>query len=86
VITQLAGPKGKHNPDRTAVRHGHDQGSVTVGGRRVAVQRPRVRTADGSGELPVAAYEVFSSTELLGRLALERMPGGARRVGTQTRT
>jgi putative transposase len=75
-ITQLAGPKGKHNPDRTAVRHGHEQGSVTLGGRRVAVQRPRVRTADGSGELLMAAYEVFSSTELLGRLALERMPGG----------
>jgi putative transposase len=53
-ITQLAGPKGKHNPDRTAVRHRHEQGSVTVGGRRVAVQRPRVRTADGSGELAVA--------------------------------
>jgi putative transposase len=75
-VTALAGSKGTHNPDRTAVRHGHEQGSVTLGGRRVAVQRPRVRAADGSGELPVAAYELFSSTELLGRLALERMLGG----------
>jgi putative transposase len=75
-VVALAGPKGKHNPDRTAVRHGHEQGSVTLGGRRVAVQRPRVRAADGSGELPVAAYELFSGTELLGRLALERMLGG----------
>src|SRR5262245_66018327 len=39
-VTALAGPKGKHNPDRIAVRHGHEQGSVTLGGRRVAVQRP----------------------------------------------
>ncbi|HSO53208.1 MAG TPA: IS256 family transposase [Actinomycetes bacterium] len=75
-VDALAGPKGKHDPDRTAVRHGHEQGSVTLGGRRVAVQRPRVRAADGSGELPVAAYELFSSTEVLGRLALERMLGG----------
>ncbi len=75
-VTTLAGPKGKHNPDRTAVRHGHEHGSVTLGGRRVAVQRPRIRAADGSGELPVAAYELFSSTEILGRLALERMLGG----------
>jgi putative transposase len=37
------------------------------------VRRPRVRAANGSGELPVAAYELFSSTELLGELALERM-------------
>jgi putative transposase len=75
-VVALAGPKGKHNPDRVAVRHGHEHGSVTLGGRRVAVQRPRVRAADGSGELPVAAYQLFSSTELLGRLALERMLGG----------
>jgi putative transposase len=75
-VTALAGPKGKHDPDRTAVRHGHEQGSVTLGGRRVGVQRPRVRAADGSGELQVAAYQLFSGTELLGRLALERMLGG----------
>jgi hypothetical protein len=82
-VTALAGPKGKHNPERTAVRHGHEQGSVTLGGRRVAVPRPRVRAADGSGELPVAAYQLFSGTELLGRLALERMLGGlsTRRYG-----
>jgi hypothetical protein len=75
-VTALAGPKGKHNPNRTAVRHGHEHSSVTLGGRRVAVQRPRVRAADGSGELPVAAYELFSGTEILDRLALERMLGG----------
>jgi putative transposase len=75
-VTALAGPKGKHNPDRAAVRHGREQGSVVLGGRRIPVQRPRVRTVDGSGELPVAAYELFSQTEVLGRLALERMLGG----------
>jgi hypothetical protein len=70
-VTTLAGPKGKHNPDRAAVRHGHEHGSVTLGGRCVGVQRPRMRAADGSGELPVAAYQLFA-----GRLALERMLGG----------
>jgi putative transposase len=75
-VTALAGPKGKHDSDRVAVRHGHEQGSVTLGGRRVPVKRPRVRAADGSGELPVAAYQLFSQTEVLGSLALERMLGG----------
>ncbi|HZA83870.1 MAG TPA: IS256 family transposase [Actinomycetes bacterium] len=75
-VTALAGPKAKHNPDRAAVRHGHEQGSVVLGGRRIPVQRPRVRATDGSGELPVAAYQLFSQTEVLGRLALERMLGG----------
>jgi putative transposase len=72
-VTDLCGPKGVHDPDRSAVRHGSEDGSVTLGGRRVPVRRPRVRSADGTTELPVAAYEVFTSTELLGAMALQRM-------------
>ena len=75
-VSAVCGPKGKHNPDRTATRHGTERGSVTLGGRRVPVTRPRVRAADGSGEVAVAAYEVFTGTELLGRMALERMLAG----------
>lgn len=41
--------------------------------RLVRVRRPRVRTADRSAEVPVAAYETFASSELLGVLALEKM-------------
>src|SRR5207248_10131466 len=45
-VDEVVGPKGKHNPDRTAKRHGHERGSMTLGGRRVGVRRPRVRTVD----------------------------------------
>jgi putative transposase len=79
-VEALAGPKGAHQIDRTAVRHGTGPGSVTLGGRRVPVDRPRVRAADGSGELPVASYELFASTELLGRLAMDKMLAGLCRV------
>jgi putative transposase len=72
-VARLVGPKGRHNPDRTAVRHGTDPGQVTLGGRRVRVRRPRVRAADGTRELPVPTYQAFASTDLLGQLALERM-------------
>jgi transposase-like protein len=72
-VTALAGPKGRHDPTRTAKRHGTEAGSVALGGRRVPVRRPRVRSADGAVELPVAAYEVFNGTDILDRLALERM-------------
>jgi putative transposase len=75
-VEALCGPKGRHDPDRAAVRHGTGAGSVTLGGRRVAVRRPRARAVDGSGELPVASYEVFSGTEALGRKALEQMLAG----------
>ncbi len=72
-MTALAGPKFKHDPQRRAVRHGTEAGSVVLGGRRVPVRRPRVRAADGSVEVAVPAYELFSSTDLLGQMALERM-------------
>ncbi len=75
-VSAVCGPRGKHDPDRKATRHGNEQGSVTLGGRRVPITRPRVRTVDGSGELPVPAYELFTGTELLGRMALERMLAG----------
>jgi putative transposase len=75
-VTGLCGPRGRHDPDRTAVRHGTEAGSVTLGGRRVPVRRPRVRAADGSGELPVPAYELFAGTEVLGAMAMERMLAG----------
>jgi putative transposase len=75
-VTAVCGPKGRHDPDRAGTRHGTEAGSVTLGGRRVPVQRPRMRTADGSGEVPVPAYELFNSTELLGKMAMEKMLAG----------
>src|SRR6478672_10100048 len=55
-VDEVVGPMGKHNPERTAVRHGHEAGEVTLGGRRVQVERPRVRSADGESELPLRTY------------------------------
>jgi putative transposase len=75
-VTAVCGPKGRHDLDRRATRHGHGAGSVTLGGRRVPVTRPRMRALDGSGELAVPAYELFSDTEVLGRMAMERMLAG----------
>jgi len=94
-VSAVCGPRGKHNPDRVALRHGTEAGSVTLGGRRVPVTRPRVRAADGSGEVAVGAYELFNSTELLGKMAMEKMlaglstrryPVGLEPVGARTQT
>jgi putative transposase len=75
-VTAVCGPRGRHDPDRTATRHGTEAGSVTLGGRRVPVTRPRVRSTNGAGEVSVPAYELFNDTELLGRMAMERMLAG----------
>ncbi len=94
-VTRLVGAKGRHHPDRTAVRHGSEPGQVTLGGRRVRIRRPRVRSADGARELPVPTYQAFASADLLGQLALERMlaklstrryPAGLEPVGGQVQS
>jgi putative transposase len=64
-VDEVVGPKGKWNRDRAAVRHGHDDGEVTLGGRRVEVRRPRVRTADGEAEVALASYEYFADRDPL---------------------
>ena len=84
-VTDLAGPKGKHNPARTAKRHGSQDGTVTLGGRRVGVRRPRVRTVgDDERELPVPSYETFTSVDLLADGVVARMLGGCRPAATRS--
>ena len=75
-VDDVVGPKGEHNPERTAVRHGHEAGEVTLGGRRVAVERPRVRTADGDQEVALGTYAHFADRDPLARVVLERMLAG----------
>ena len=49
---------------------------MTLGGRRVAVKRPRARTADGEQEVPLATYEYFADRDPLTRVVLEQMLAG----------
>src|SRR5213596_2202436 len=75
-VDDVVGPKGKHNPHRVTVRHGDESGEVTLGGRRVAVERPRVRSADGRSEVRLQTYEYFADRDPLSRSVLERMLAG----------
>jgi hypothetical protein len=75
-VDDVVGLKGRHNPDRVAVRHGHEGGEVTLGGRRVEVKHPRVRTADGETEVPLETYQHCASRDPLAWVVLERMLAG----------
>jgi transposase-like protein len=75
-VDEVVGPKGKHIADRTAVRHGHEGGEVTLGGRRVPVSRPRARRADGAEEVELATYAHFAARDRLSDVMLERMLAG----------
>ena len=76
-VTELAGPKGKHDPQRVAMRHGSQPGTVTLGGRRVGVRRLRVRTTgEDAHEVPLESYTAFTSTDPLAEGIVARMLAG----------
>jgi hypothetical protein len=74
-VTRVCGPKGKHDRDRVAYRHGTEGRQVPLGGGMVKTDRPRARTKDGE-EVELPTWEVFSSRDLLSEIALGRMLAG----------
>jgi len=75
-VDDVVGLKGKHNLKRTAVRHGHESGEVTLGGRRIQVERPRVRSADSESEVPLRTYQHFADRDPFSRHVLEQLLAG----------
>jgi transposase-like protein len=91
-VTGLAGPKGRHDSDRTHVRHGSEAGSVTLGGRKVPIRRPRVRTASDESEAALETYQVAHASDLLAEhmvgamlagLSTRRYPAALEAVGAE---
>jgi putative transposase len=77
--TALCGPRYRHNPQRQALRAGSVPSSLSLGGRRVELERPRVRSIDGQ-ELNLPSWQRWSSRDPLERRAIEQMV-----VGVSTR-
>jgi transposase-like protein len=69
---RLCGRKGYPDPHRVATRYGSDDGQVVLGGRRVAIRKPRVRSVAGK-EIPLPTYQQFNQEDPLEARALEQM-------------
>ena len=69
--TALCGPRYAHQPARAASRAGTAPSDVVLGGRKVAVSRPRVR-ADGR-EVPLPTFQTLAHTDPLNRRVVEQM-------------
>jgi len=75
-VTQRVGPRSRKVTDRSAYRHGHEAGYIVFAGRKVPIERPRMRGTEG-GELPLERYELFQNPEhmqeAVGRRVLKRV-------------
>jgi len=69
--TAICGPRYAHQPEQPASRAGTTRSEVVLGGRKVAIQRPRVRTP--AGEVPLPTFETMAATDPLDRRVVEQM-------------
>jgi transposase-like protein len=68
----VCGAKHARVPGREVTRGGTVRGEVVLGGRRVAIRRPRARRVDG-GEVRLPVYEAFGREDPLEARAVEQM-------------
>ena len=66
----LCGPRWKRDPERRAGRAGTTQSEVTLGGRRIAIRRPRARSQEGE-ELSLPSFGFASNRDPLDRHTLD---------------
>ena len=71
----LCGPLWKRDPERVAGRAGTTQSAVTLGGRRVRVDRPRVRSREGQ-EVELPSFAFASGRDALDDRTLEAIACG----------
>jgi putative transposase len=76
-VQERCGPRHQWGQaDRQATRHGRQAGYVCVGGQKIAIERPRVRSSDGSGEVALARYAQLQHPDALPQAFLRRMVRG----------
>ena len=71
----LCGPRWKRDPQRCAGRAGTTRSEVTLGGRRIRVPRPRVRSTGGE-EVELASFAFASSRDPMDRPTLNAVACG----------
>jgi len=59
-VEQITGDRYRHQPQRQAMRWGKEEGHVIFAGRKVAMEKPRVRSKDSSEEVSLSRWDAFS--------------------------
>ena len=73
--TALCGPRHQPSTDRRAYRHGHDEGSLVFGGRKIRLAKPRVRSVAGD-EIELPTWRQMSSEDPLRDRVVQQILSG----------
>ncbi len=76
-VQEHCGPRHQWGQSgRQATRHGRQAGYVCVGGQKLSIRRPRMRSTDGSGEVRLERYAQLQRPDALPHAFLRRMVRG----------
>jgi putative transposase len=76
AVTQRCGERHARVPNRTKTRFGHQRGFITIAGQKVPVEKPRVRSTRGGGEVELERYGLLQSPEAMPQAALDHLVNG----------
>lgn len=75
-VNELCGERYRRDHSRGATRYGSQCGSIVIAGRKVRVEKPRVRLADGGGEVELESYGRLKRGNAMNEAVLESMVRG----------
>lgn len=75
-VVKLCGEKSQRVFERVNNRHGTQPGYIILGGQKVAIRRPRVRSVDGHEEVSLDVYSQLQSEDAMPQAALAKMVRG----------
>lgn len=76
-VARRCGARHERQTTRSETRHGHQPGYVTLGGQKVRVSKPRIRsTHPGQGEAELENYALLQSPDAMPEATLRRMVNG----------
>jgi transposase-like protein len=75
-VTRFCGTRYRRQPGHSHTRYGHQRGVVILAGQKLPIERPRMRRADGGGEVPLEAYAQLQSRGAFSEGVLWRMVRG----------
>ena len=74
-VTDTVGPKGARNKSRSSYRHGHESTQVVLGGQKISMDKPRMRSIEGH-DIPLDTLKRFQNEDPLTQSVLNRLLAG----------
>src|SRR3990170_8968450 len=75
-VNELCGGRRCRNQVRGAYRHGTQRGCVVLGGQKVRIEKPRVRTMDSRREVHLSVYHRLQQLDVIDKTVMRRLVRG----------